>query len=473
LIVQIGLMIVGLVVLSAAAVIGINGLHQDLGTAVQGYHQLRQLYEIGMNVAVARTAIQADGDDAPAARMAIQGAMVKLETGDVTDAVLQGSLREAAQKPNAASIDSALARLAEMSAGIRTSMQARQIAADQKRQVTLVVIIAIAGAVVLGGIAIGVRQYRGVMRPLRRLSAAARQMAQGNFPADLDPASRDREFTQLADDFNHMATELATLYRELEDQVAAKSKQLVRSERLASVGYLAAGVAHEINNPLGIITGYGERAMQQLDRDPDSALAGQRARQAIAVMCEEAFRCKQITDRLLSLARPGNENRSAVSLVCLTDEVIGGVSGLPEYRDRKIVIETDARDDLQILARDGEMKQVILNLLINALEAVDAGTGLVRVTIKQRQDEIELGVCDNGRGMDGPTLDRVFEPFFTHKRGSSDRRGTGLGLSITHAIIAEHGGSIVAESDGPGRGSRFVVRLPALAATEGEKYVNR
>jgi signal transduction histidine kinase len=256
-----------------------------------------------------------------------------------------------------------------------------------------------------------------------------------------------------------MAAELQNLYRELEAKVAIKSKALVRSERLASVGFLAAGVAHEINNPLSIITGYGERAMQQLDRNSTDP---QRIRNAIAVMCEEAFRCKQITDRLLKLARPGGEDRVRICLADLAHDVISTVGGLPEYREKRLVLESGQRHLSEIVARPGEIKQVILNLVINALEAVEPQGGEVKLTIASDERTVELSVIDNGRGMDAETLDRVFEPFFTLKRAG--RAGTGLGLSISHAIIADHGGTIAAASDGDSLGSRFTVTLPAAVS---------
>ncbi len=112
-----------------------------------------------------------------------------------------------------------------------------------------------------------------------------------------------------------MASELDELYRDLEQKVAQKSRELVRSERLASVGYLAAGVAHEINNPIGIIAGYAELAMQKLDREASPATVAE-ARQSLGLICEEAFRCKEIVQKLLSLARPGEESRAGVAGGC-------------------------------------------------------------------------------------------------------------------------------------------------------------
>ena len=126
-------------------------------------------------------------------------------------------------------------------------------------------------AVILAAILLGVFQYRSVINPLRKLGDSVRQIAAGSF-ANRVQISGSAEFVALANDFNRMAHELDGLYRELEQKVAAKSKELVRSERLASVGYLAAGVAHEINNPLSIIAGYGERAMELLDRQPNESV---------------------------------------------------------------------------------------------------------------------------------------------------------------------------------------------------------
>jgi signal transduction histidine kinase len=110
------------------------------------------------------------------------------------------------------------------------------------------------------------------------------------------------------------------------------------------------------------------------------------------------------------------------------------------------------------------MKQVVLNLTVNALEAVSPNNGEVRIEGRQAGKWVELSVTDNGRGMNAESIKHVFEPFYTEKRGSAEP-GTGLGLTITHAIVQSHGGRIQAESDGPGRGARFTIFLPAYQAT--------
>ncbi len=194
-----------------------------------------------------------------------------------------------------------------------------------------------------------------------------------------------------------------------------------------------------------------------------------RTRQSMKIICEEAFRCKEITDRLLSLARPGSADQQLISLVPLAQQVIRNLTGLPEYAKRRIELVANTQQDDVVLGKEGEMKQVILNLLINAIEAVDPQTGEIEVRTAREDDLVELAVIDNGAGMTAQTLERVFEPFFTQK--SAARPGMGLGLSITHAIVAGYGGSITAQSDGPGLGSQFTVRLPA--AQKGAVHAGR
>jgi signal transduction histidine kinase len=164
-----------------------------------------------------------------------------------------------------------------------------------------------------------------------------------------------------------------------------------------------------------------------------------------------------------------------VALAELADQVVSVVGGLPDYRGRKLVVAvvpmrngTDVsteRSELTVLAVEAEMKQVLLNLTLNSLEATAPEGGIVKIELSRDDGQVEVAVSDNGRGMSPQTLERVFEPFFTEKRGTQ-AAGTGLGLSITHRIVEVHGGTIRAYSDGPGYGSRFVIRLPALVAQE-------
>jgi signal transduction histidine kinase len=480
-----GMMIVGVVLIGVVALWGVTGLRQDLSVALDANARLRTVYEVGFQLAQAKQWLQM-GDTAHAAT-ALNAALVKLDeragdplnrTGsgdDVAIRPVRDDLRAAQSnlaqgKPSDAqrSLDEVMANLASLATDARQTIVARQAAADAKHRGTLAFVIVLSSVVVVATIVVGARQYRSVLSPLARLSDAVRRMASGHLDRRL-PTAGDTEFAQLAGNFNHMAGQLDDLYRSLEQRVAEKSKELVRSERLASVGYLAAGVAHEINNPLGIIAGYGERSLQHLRRGFDDATVA-RVEASLKVICDEAFRAKDITDRLLSLARPAPEGRTAVCVAKLAREVVNVLVGLGRFGEAKITVQSDdsldADGSTTVIANAGELKQVILNLLLNALEASPKGHVGVRIN---RVDNawVELSVQDNGRGMTAQTLDRVFEPFFSDRRGVESREiesrgGTGLGLSIAHAIIIDHGGLIQAHSDGPGRGSRFIIRLAAV-----------
>jgi signal transduction histidine kinase len=507
---QIAAMIVGLLLVSAASLWGLNGLQQDYREALEGYQRLRQVFEAGTHLATAGKMLDLEHPSsvrlATREVLAAAAALDLLKPGhgwnDAAEQSLRRGVRELKQRlrdapPDAGpefaqarldEVNALLGRIPELAADIRRRTEAAREDARAKKRTTILAVGGICGAVVVGSILVGVLQYRGVTGPLRRLSEGVRELGAGRFAGRVDPRPQwGDEFVSLSNEFNRMAAELDEFYRELEQKVAAKSRELIRSERLASVGFLAAGVAHEINNPLGIISGYAEYSLSELrersrqggsrvtvpadgappDGAPPAAGDGSplgEVEKSLQVIRDEAFRCKEITAKLLSLARPGEDRRGPLSLTDVVRDVAAVVGGLKEFRDRRLVVKTDERDGEPPTVRgvEGEMKQVLLNLTLNALEAVAPGSGEVRIEVARRGAGVELSVTDNGRGMTPQTLEQVFEPFFTEKKGAGQRHGTGLGLSITHAIVQSHGGTIEAHSDGPGKGSRFTVRLPAV-----------
>ena len=476
---QIAATVAALLLLGGASLWGIVGLHQDFGTAIRGYSELKELYEIGSHIATAKTLLGRDQTDLRGALREVRTADGKFRlfnpAGHSAEVVrkLRQSLNDAQDELVAAvaadppappgvglslAINQIMGHMSSLAGEVRRDIQAAQDAASARRRTTIIALTGLCALVIAGVVVSAMAQYRAVMRPLQRISSTVRRFAQGQLSDRVEPVGH-AEFTALAADFNRMAGELDTLYRELERKVAEKSRELVRSERLASVGFLAAGVAHEINNPIGIIAGYAELSQQQLDRDASPA-AVEEARKTLGVISDEAFRCKQIVQKLLSLARPGEDNRTRLSLGDVARDVVATVGGLGQYHDRRLVLDVPAGDDLGVIASEGEMKQVLLNLTLNALEALDGDGGEVRISAKRKDAMVELIVEDNGRGMTADVLERIFEPFYTARRGAG-RPGTGLGLSISNAIIQSHGGTISAHSDGAGRGSRFVVQLPA------------
>jgi signal transduction histidine kinase len=495
---QIGAMIVGLLLVSGAALWGLNALDQDFGTALEGYGDLRMVFEVASHVTTARALLATSQENESRAADELQtaadrfraflveeqregnlrrpthiGNLEKQVYGSLTMALarlriwLQLRPLEVPSAVQVASLEPVYRDLNNLAGAINKEIAHSQRAAQDKRRTTIAAVGMVSAAIVLGAIILGWIQYHSVTSPLNRLGRAVRRFATGKFDPRIRPEGY-AEFIALAHDLNRMAGQLQELYQQLEQKVAVKSRELVQSERLASVGFLAAGVAHEINNPLSIITGYAEMSLKQLEADP-SAQSAADAVKTLRVVCEEAFRCKQITEKLLSLSRSKDETRKPVSLVEVARDVASMVGGLPAYRERKLSLTTSPADQLgqwTVLASEAEMKQVMLNLTINALEAAPPQGGRVSIDVSRNNGWVELVVVDNGRGMSHDTMERVFEPFFTAKRGTGEP-GTGLGLSISHAIVTNHGGRMAAHSEGVGKGSRFTVQLPAVGEDHG------
>ena len=329
--------------------------------------------------------------------------------------------------------------------------------------------------------------YRWIFRPLRTLIAGSRRVAAGEFGYRISLDTHD-EMAELAKALNDMTARFQEIRDDLDRQVQVRTKQVVRSEQLASVGFLAAGVAHEINNPLASIAICAEslegRFRETLDEnDPHQAVVENYLR----MIQNEAFRCKGITEKLLDFSRTGPVKRENVDLGELIRGVIEMLCHLGKYQRKQIELETSEAVVAEVNPQ--EIKQVVLNLLTNALDSLDDG-GTVRVRLESRggnvagdcpnshrglsqfsSDEnrtVPLGesyakgyavltVADNGCGMTPDVQEHLFEPFFTRRRGG---QGIGLGLSITYRIVADHGGAIEAHSAGVGQGSTFYVRLP-------------
>ena len=318
---------------------------------------------------------------------------------------------------------------------------------------TAVVVLLFLGLVGLG--------YRWVFAPIRALHQGASRVAQGDFDYRVQLSTND-EMSELADSFNQMTARFQEIANDLDRQVQERSKQLVRSERLAGVGFLAAGVAHEINNPLTAITWSAESLRSRIDGLLEHAEGEdvEVARQYLQMIGREAKRCQQITARLLDFSRSQETTRSRNDLTGIISEVLTLIGHMSKFCDRNVVFQHSQPCHLEV--NGPEIKQVVLNLVANALESVDTG-GTVTIELVEQTDEITITFNDDGCGMTPDVIENLFEPFFTKKRTG---KGTGLGLSISHRIISDHGGTIEATSDGQDRGSTFSVRLPRSAGQE-------
>ena len=305
--------------------------------------------------------------------------------------------------------------------------------------------------------------------PLRQLQAGVHRVHGGDFGHPIVLASGD-ELQELADEFNAMTARVAATYADLARQVNERSRQLVRSERMVSVGFLAAGVAHEINNPLASILFCSEALERRLQDVLDVMAAGTGTAPAEAevltrylkMIQQEALRCKDITQKLLDFSRTGEKKREATDLGGLVRGVLEVARHLPNCRGKNITFEPTAYIVVPVNAQD--VKSVILNLIVNALDSMDDG-GRLAISLETHGDAAELVFADTGCGMTADVLQNIFEPFFTRSRTG---KGTGLGLFISHQIIDQHGGTVEAASPGQGFGSTFTVRVPLVEAKSRE-----
>lgn len=308
--------------------------------------------------------------------------------------------------------------------------------------------------------------YDWLFQPLEVLLAGSRRIAQqDDFDHRIHLKNHD-EMAELGSALNDMTTRFQEIRSDLDAQVKQRTREVVRSEQLASVGFLAAGVAHEINNPLASIAWCAESLDSRLHDalHGENGSAGELATGDLEILQkylrriqDEAFRCKGITEKLLDFSRLGDVEKQETNLGELVEGVIEMVRHLGSYRQKKI--EFDCNEYVVAPVNAQEIKQVVLNLITNALDSLDPG-GTVWISLAKSGPWVELIVRDNGCGMTDEVQRHLFEPFFTRRRDGS---GTGLGLSITYRIVTDHGGTIEPESSGPGRGAKMRVLLPLVA----------
>ncbi len=469
--------VVGLATIGTASVWGLLGLRGYFDATGDRYRELRRVYEVGHEAAAARMLLRDGSPRVERSRRHIESALQKArrlreETGPPLAVIpewdqlqhalvrhLDGALEqmpraETPDEPTA--INEALGRVAGLANRIKRRIVANRRAATTRFRWTIAVVAGLAGITIASSVVLGINIYRSVTRPLRRLERGVDHAAATDFTERL-PADGDRELARIAERFNHMAGELDRLYRGLEAEVEAKSRQLVRSERLASIGHLAAGFAHEINNPLAIIIGHAEAARRR-SSGPERERAI-RPDHALRIVREEAERCSSITERLLRLGQTGEAPHGPVDLAKLTRRTVRRMQRMPMARDRSL--EHGGPDaDVVVSGDEAELTQLVTNLVANALECAPAGTGCVRSGLARGDRFVTLRVSDNGPGIAAELVGTIFEPFYTDKP-RRDRRGVGLGLSLVHAIVERHGGRVRVETPESGAGSAFVVELPA------------
>jgi len=301
-----------------------------------------------------------------------------------------------------------------------------------------------------------------VGRPMRALVAQARRIGAGDFSSRLDLRQHD-EIGKLAREMNGMSEKLREANERLTAETAARIsalEQVRHADRLATVGELAAGIAHELGTPLNVVSGRASMIVSG-DVSGDEAIKGAR------VVVEQAQRMTKIIRQLLDFARQGTPKKSSQDLWVVARETVALLSPLAARRDVVVTFDGDQAPAVVEVDR-GHFQQALANLIVNGIQAMPRG-GTVTVGIEQEQarpptanhgshalDCVRLFVRDQGEGIAPWAVEHVFEPFFTTK---DIGEGTGLGLSVSYGIVHEHGGWIDVQTE-PGHGSCFSIYLP-------------
>lgn len=314
-------------------------------------------------------------------------------------------------------------------AGIRLETDAR------RAQYATLIWVMVAALLAVGVIILAQRS----LRPLRRLAIGAKQLARGNLKQRVPVTSND-EIGALAGEFNAMAAALEE-----------REHRLIRSERLAAVGKIAAQITHEVRNPLSSIGLNAELILEELERAHDWNAA--EARELTRAIIQEVDRLTGITEQYLRLARLPRPKLEPEDLNLIVKAVLAFVR--EDLSAHDIIVDARLAESLpQVRADENQLRQALLNLLRNAAEAMPTGGRLMVETRLGEGRTVELHVRDTGEGMNEEVRSHIFDAFFSTKAG-----GTGLGLALTHQIIVDHSGTIDVESS-PGQGSCFIVRLP-------------
>ena len=348
--------------------------------------------------------------------------------------------------------------------------EARYLEVRTKMMVSFLIVAAIGVLIVLGLIYVIART---MTRPLEEMVAATKKIADGELDYSVHVATGD-EIGGLAIAFNAMVGSLKRARRELEQSAETLEQKVVerteklkqvqsrmaQSEKMASLGRMAAGVAHEINNPLGGILTFSALGQQDLPDDHPQ-------HHHFEIIYQQTLRCREIVKGLLEFSRSADAKPELTSLNSTVEKTLLLLKRQTIFHDICAISTLEAGLP-DLLMNPGQLQEVVLNLIINAVDAMEGNGQLdVRTGQDSESEEIIIEVRDTGKGIPAELLGMIFEPFFTTKAVG---QGTGLGLAIVHGIVTQAGGKIEVETSP--QGSRFIVRFPMVSRgqiDEGDK----
>lgn len=308
--------------------------------------------------------------------------------------------------------------------------------------------------------------------PIKQLEQGMNEIANGNFNYNVEIHSND-EIGSLVQSFNKVRYQLKESYMKLQGKIKTSNEnlkkaynglfiqqeKLVQAERLASMGQLSAGVAHELNNPLGTIILYAHILKDKFTNDPSKA--------DIEMIVKEAMRCKDIIRDLLNFSRQSKIVTSSTKISSLIEDVVKIVKSQAE--ENNITINTDVPQNFpDIMIDEAQIKQMLINLIENSIDAiVNNGTIRIKISLIDAAKTIKIEIIDTGCGIPPINLSKVFNPFFTTKEMG---KGTGLGLAIAYGIVKMHCGDITVDSQ-EGKETIFTISLPIKQEAKNDENI--
>jgi len=346
-----------------------------------------------------------------------------------------------------------------------------------RRQTAILMVGATGGALLLvvGVMVLVVR--RSVHRPIRSLTRTLAALGTGDYSARYENGAIS-EFAYLGNSVNKMAQELQrtntelvewaqTLERRVEEKTAELRQaqdQMIKVERMASLGKLAAVVAHEINNPLASVVTYSKVLLRRYAHRPDQTAETRESLGILEAIASESTRCGEIVSNLLLFARRTGTRMEPTNVNQLVDRSLFLIKHKIDLAQVKADLDLSSKLPL-VMCDPAQIEQALLALCINAVEAMPNGGTLTVRTAPTASGGIEVAVEDTGVGIPEEVRAHIFEPFFTTK-GEGEGKGLGLGLAVVYGIVQRHNGTIEVASE-PGRGTRFTLTLPAAPAQGG------
>ncbi len=322
-----------------------------------------------------------------------------------------------------------------------SGVQATPAIATQTKRQTLRNVFVVSIAAVTLSLILSVWPTRRVIRRLREIREAVEEQSEG--PSKISPKDVSGELLQLEKLNERMLT-----------KIQESSKELLRRERMAGIGLLAADVAHEINNPMNAMLGLSELSLKVTGSGPIDEQGQKELHESLTVIHREVLRCRGIVDRLMAMVR-GKSSPELFDVSRLLRETVD-VARAARPDKASCYHTIGSGRSIQIKAPQQEIRQILLTLLINAADAI-SDDGMIEVDATRTDQEVWLRVRDNGRGFTPDMQEGFFVPFSTNR---SREGGVGLGLSIASTLSADIGAEIRAFSDGPGKGSMFMLAFP-------------